>query len=88
MSMKLDSADLVFLERLERTPEGQYLLDLLRRKLAHWDARLRVATGEELIRSQGKAQALVELISDIEKARKDRNRPANLPVQNLTARGI
>lgn len=65
---RLSFADLEFLRRLARMPEGQTLVEILRRKLADADARLRTAIGEDLVRSQGRAQLLAELIDDVTKA--------------------
>ena len=66
--MSLTNARLEELSRFARLPEGQLFVELLKMRLAEHDAQLRTATGEELFRTQGKAQALVQLIDDVTKA--------------------
>jgi hypothetical protein len=74
----LDNADLQFLARLNRSPEGSYLLTVLRARLADRDATLRKARGEDVFRAQGRADELADLIGDITKAQDQltRNQPA------------
>ena len=44
------------------------LLQVLQAKLAESDLKLRSATGEEVYRTQGRAQAFAEMIDDLAKA--------------------
>ena len=61
--MQLDAAQLEFLVRLGKTPDGQQLKLLLEAQVAAVNGRLRKQTGDELIREQGRALMLDELIS-------------------------
>lgn len=63
--MHLSSDDLAFLDRFSKTPDGQYLLKLLRAKLAEREQKLRTATGEEVYRNQGRALELDEMIAEV-----------------------
>lgn len=76
--MQLDSTDLAYLRRFSCTPDGQQWLKLLQRNQTETDVRLRTAIGDDLLRTQGKAQLLAELISQVTEAEKklDRARPA------------
>lgn len=64
----MTNAQLADLARFGRLPEGKVFVDLLKMRLAEHDAKTRTATGEEVYRSQGRAQALAEVIKDIEGA--------------------
>jgi hypothetical protein len=66
--------ELTVLERFCKTPDGQALLGVLRAKLAEADAKLRKAQGEDLVRTQGRAVCLEELIEDIARAGERLNR--------------
>jgi hypothetical protein len=77
--MKLSGEQLQFLARLNRSPDGAYLLTVLRARLADRDAVLRKARGEDVFRAQGRADELADLIDDITKAHDQlaRNQPAS-----------
>lgn len=82
--MQFSSDQLRFLERFSQSPDGQFLLTILRAKLAERDEALRKSKGEDVYRSQGRALELDELIADIIEARKKLNltqppRPAARP---------
>jgi hypothetical protein len=66
--MSLSNSTLIELSRFARLPEGQAFVELIKHRLAEADAKTRIATGEEVYRSQGRAQALAGLIEDIEQA--------------------
>jgi hypothetical protein len=66
--MQLSSSQLGFLARLSKSPDGQFLLELLKARLAERDTALRRATGEEVHRNQGRALELSEIIADITEA--------------------
>jgi hypothetical protein len=66
--MHLNGTQLQFLSRLSKTPDGLMLLQVLQAKLAESDLKLRSATGEEVYRAQGRAQAFDEMIADLTKA--------------------
>lgn len=68
MGQPYSHEDLEFLRRLARMPEGRVLVELLQRKLADADQRLRTAIGDDVLRSQGRAQLLAELIDDVTEA--------------------
>jgi len=76
--MKLDSTDLEVLRRFACLPEGERWVKILQRNQTETDVRLRTAIGDDLLRTQGKAQLLAELISQVTEAEKklDRARPA------------
>lgn len=64
----MTNAQLADLARFGRLPEGKVFVDFVKMRLAHHDAQTRIATGEEVYRSQGRAQALDEVIKMIEGA--------------------
>lgn len=66
--MSFTNAQLAEISRYARLPEGQLFVQLLQMRLAEHDRHLRTASGEELFRTQGKAQAVQQLIDDIEQA--------------------
>lgn len=68
--MSFTNAQLEELSRYARLPEGKLFVHLLQMRLAEHDRQLRTASGEELVRTQGKAQAVQQLIDDIEQAGK------------------
>lgn len=70
MGQQYSPEDLEFLRRFARMPEGRVLVELLQRKLTDADQRLRSAIGEDVLRSQGRAQLLAELIDDVTMAEK------------------
>lgn len=70
MGMQYTHADLEFLRRFAAGPEGKAFVELLQRNLAEADKRLRSAIGEDVLRSQGRAQLLAELIVDVTEAEK------------------
>ncbi len=72
--MKLSAVDLDVLGRMNKAPDGRYLVDMLVRRRAEIDATLRTLDGNELYRAQGRAQALDELITDLEEAEQRKNR--------------
>lgn len=72
--MKLSGEQLQFLDRFSKSPDGQFLLMILRAKLAERDEALRRASGEDVYRTQGRAVELDELIADITDAREKLNR--------------
>ncbi len=66
--MSMTNAQLEGLSRFARLPEGRVFVELMEMRLAEHDAKTRTACGEEVYRSQGRAQALAQLIEDIEQA--------------------
>ena len=66
--MQLSRTQLEFLARFARSPDGQFLLQILQAKQAERDAGLRTASGEEVFRKQGRAVEISELIADITEA--------------------
>lgn len=66
--MRLDTDDLAFLARLSKSPDGRRLLQLLQAKQAECNDKLRTTTGEEVLRWQGRALAVDEMIADIAQA--------------------
>jgi hypothetical protein len=76
--MQLKHEQLQFLARLHKSPDGQFLLQILRAKQSERDAALRTTKGEDVYRAQGRALELDELVADITEAsqRLDRIRPS------------
>lgn len=72
--MQLKHEQLQFLERLNQSPEGQFLMQILRAKQSERDAALRTAKGEDVYRAQGRALELDELVADITEASQRLNR--------------
>jgi len=66
--MQLKHEQLQFLERLNKSPDGQFLLQILRAKQSERDAALRTTKGEDVYRAQGRALELDELVADITEA--------------------
>lgn len=67
--MSLTNDDLEQLAILARMPEGSVVVGLLRKRLVEHHAMLLVASGEDVIRVQGRCQAVQQLIDDIELAK-------------------
>ncbi len=76
--MHLDADDLAFLARLNKSPDGRRLLQLLQAKQTECNDKLRAVTGEEVLRWQGRALAVDEMIADIAQAEQKltRSRPS------------
>lgn len=72
--MKLSGEQLQFLGRFSKSPDGQFLLTILRAKLAERDEALRKTSGEDVYRTQGRALELDELVADITDANEKLNR--------------
>lgn len=67
--MHLDNEQLRFLARLNKSPDGAFLLTVLRARLAERDEQLRKARGEDVFRAQGRADELADVIDLIAKAK-------------------
>ena len=63
--MRFTTEQLSFLARFNKSPEGMQLVAILNAKLAEANAGLRVLTGEEVYRQQGRALQLDELLENI-----------------------
>lgn len=61
--MHLDAAQLEFMERLGKTPDGQQLKSILLREIEDSNMRLRTLKGDALLNEQGRATTLDELVS-------------------------
>lgn len=72
--MRLTNDQLAFLGRFAKSPEGRAMLDFLKAKLGERNASLRVESGENIYRAQGRALELDELIADIEGAQSNLTR--------------
>lgn len=72
--MALTAAELQALRRFSQLPEGRLWLSMLGAKLAAADEKLRHASGDDLLRTQGRAQQLEELMDDLLKAGEALNR--------------
>ena len=57
--------DLEVLRRLAQTPEGRLLASVFQRRLVELDKTNRRAIGEMLIRGQGRALELEEILTDL-----------------------
>jgi hypothetical protein len=60
--MRLGATQLDFFTRLGKLGEGQQLLELIQAEIAECNGNLRKMTGESLLREQGKAIFLDELV--------------------------
>ena len=60
--MRIGAAQLDFLARLGKLGEGQQLLELIQAEIAECNSRLRILTGDDLLREQGKARHLDEFV--------------------------
>jgi hypothetical protein len=72
--MPLSNSTLADIARFARMPECKVFLELVEHRLAEADAKTRTASGEEVFRSQGRAQALDALLQDIKRARESLQR--------------
>lgn len=72
--MRLSEEQLSFLAAFGHSPEGRRFTQLLEAMLLEADAKLRTATGEEVLRTQGRALALADLVGDIRDAQQRLNR--------------
>jgi hypothetical protein len=81
--LKLTDRQLQELELFAKLPEGSIFREWLRTRLAGYDQQTRVASGEDIVRCQGRAQAIAALIDDLEKAapRRERAQASPRPVQ-------
>ena len=61
--MHLEAAQLEFLTRLGKSPDGQQLLKLIQAEIDDSNALLRTRNGDSLLREQGKAVYLDEIAS-------------------------
>jgi hypothetical protein len=66
--MALTNQQLEQLALVAKMPEGNIVSELLTMRLAEYDKALRSASGEEILRSQGRAQAVEQLIKDFAEA--------------------
>jgi hypothetical protein len=73
--MRLTNDELQTLRSFGARPEGRAWVELLKKMLGDADAKLRRASGEELLRCQGRAQQLDELISLVNDAPQALKRP-------------
>lgn len=82
--MALTASDLQALKHFFGRPEGKLWVAMLEDKLAAVDVKLRTAAGEELLRTQGRAQQLDELIRELTEADTNLKRQEQSPrVQRL-----
>lgn len=84
--MRLSTDDLAFLARLSKSPDGRRLLQLLQAKQTECNDKLRSTTGEEVLRWQGRALAVDEMIADIAQAEQKLTR--NAPPDTSRARFV
>jgi len=82
--LKLTDRHLAELERFSKLPEGMIVKEWLRIRLAEYDKQLRDASGEDIVRCQGKARAIASLLDDIDQAanRRERAQASTRPVSN------
>lgn len=77
--VKLEQIELQVLARINASPDGAILRQILTRRLADSDEANRKLEGPELHRSQGRAQELALLLADLTGARDkvESRRPAS-----------
>lgn len=78
---RLNNEDLKVLQSFSTRPEGRLFIQVLEKKLADTDARMRDAVGEDVYRQQGRAKELAELIAQITGAADALNRQAQPPLR-------
>lgn len=66
--MALTTEELQALRSLSRAPEGRALVAMLERMQSDADVKLRSASGDDLLRKQGRAQQLDELLKALKSA--------------------
>jgi hypothetical protein len=66
---QLSQTDLQVLSRIAASPDGQYLLAILRKESASIDEKLRAQDAPDVYRSQGISAWLVDLVVTLEGAR-------------------
>jgi hypothetical protein len=72
--MHLSHETLSFLAGFAESTQGRLYRQVLEGRLGEVDKTLRVLNGEDLYRAQGKAQALEELVKQLDEARDRLNR--------------
>ena len=77
--MHLDAAQLEFLHRLGKSPDGKQLLMLINAEIADCNVALRKVSGDALLREQGKAQYLDELVQRLTQPATAPARPKRIP---------
>lgn len=60
--MRLSETQLLILARFAKSPEGKEFLDLMRAAIEAVNQELRTASGEQVLRTQGRAQQLDEVV--------------------------
>lgn len=71
----LTEIELQVMSRLASGPDGQILIEALKKRLADRDAQLRKLDGPDLHRAQGRAVEIAELLDDLTGARKKLEQP-------------
>ena len=66
--MHLTESQLLFLARFAKAPEGKEFIELMRAAVEEVNQTLRTATGEHVLRTQGRAQQLDEIVGWITEA--------------------
>ncbi len=79
----LNRHQLETLNHIRVSPLGQALLAILHQRLAEYDAALRREKDADIYRAQGKAQALDDLITEIEKSHEQLQRQVPRPKEQL-----
>ena len=87
--MALTNSQLEQLALVARMPEGNVVIELLTMRLAEHDKATRTASGEDVYRCQGRAQAVEQLLKDFTEAgeRLRRVAPTRRPVMAASSFG-
>lgn len=72
--MRLEHEQLAFLAGLAGSTQGKLFKQVMEGKLAEVDKQLRRLSGDDVLRAQGKAQALEDLIGILDNAQASLNR--------------
>lgn len=64
--MQLDATQADFMVRLGKSPDGSQLKSLLKAQIDGVNVKLRALVGDNLLREQGRAQLLDELLASFE----------------------
>lgn len=79
--MRLTQEQLTCLARLAKFPDGAVLVNILKERLAERDAAWRGLSGEELLRNQGRAKELEEVLKLLNDAQIALDRAQSTPLQ-------
>jgi hypothetical protein len=87
MAVPLTATDMQFLAALARSPFGENLRDVLRRRLADKDKACRTLDGPELYRAQGASQYIQQMLEELDEAQRKAQTHAR-PIRSVPHEGL